>query len=155
MHDYAGLAAVNVALRWMITIEDVDPQQAIGCILCHFSSLAIPPSSPRNGSRLQRSNSIKLLRLASMYIYGTHEDRHRVESRHDLPKGTNGLVVETLSECSNMPTQVVQCLRMLRHRGKRNNSNCPWFAKLKLIYRIQQRALRSLKAFDVNYRLHS
>ena len=32
------------------------------------------------------------------YIYGTHENRHPVESRHNLPRETNFFVVETLGE---------------------------------------------------------
>ena len=91
----------------MIITEEVDPEQAIGCLLCHFFPLAIPPSSPRNGSMLQRSNSIKLLCLASTPTYRTHENRHTVESRHNLPRVTNFLVVETLGECSIRPKQVV------------------------------------------------
>lgn len=43
------------------------------------------------------------------YIHGTHGNRQRVESRHNLPKRTNALVVETL-ECSIRTQQVVQYL---------------------------------------------
>ncbi len=53
---------------------------------------------------------------SGFYIHGTHENRHRVESRHNLLKGTNVLVVETLAECSTRPTQVAQDFGMLRRR---------------------------------------